>query len=83
MEFMMPEWLSGKKILTAEEVKKLPVGANVYVHKIYGKRGEHLCGRYTVTQSENKKVLTTLVWPGICKPCRSRTARELHLPQTE
>ena len=64
MEFMMPEWLSGKKILTAEEVKKLPVGATVYVHKIYGKRGEHLCGRYTVTQSENKKVLTTLVWPG-------------------
>lgn len=64
MEFMMPEWLSGKKILTAEEVKKLPAGATVYVHKVYGQLGEHLCGRYTVTQSGKKKVLATRNWNG-------------------
>lgn len=64
MEFMMPEWIRGKKILTAEEVKNLPVGATVYVHKVYGNLGEHLCARYTVTQSENKKVLTTWYWYG-------------------
>ena len=31
------EWLSGKKVLTADQVKKLPVGTTICFHQCYGK----------------------------------------------
>lgn len=36
------EWLTGKKVLTAEQVRKLEPGTEVFRHQCYGRRGEHV-----------------------------------------
>lgn len=51
-------WLSGKKRLTAAEVRKMNPGDTVWFHRCYGKRGEHLFIRATIVQSGNKKQLS-------------------------
>lgn len=59
------EWLSGKTILTAAQVKKLDPGAEVWIHKCYGRRGEHVYVKATVMQSGKKKVLRCYDYMGL------------------
>ncbi len=51
------EWLAGKKVLTAEQVRKLEPGTYVYRHQCYGKLGEHVWCRCKVVQYGKKKKL--------------------------
>ena len=51
------QWLSGKKRLSPDEVKALPEGSKVWIHRIYGSRGEHVFVRATVTQVGKSKWL--------------------------
>lgn len=45
---IMDAWLAGKKRLTAKEVRKLPPGTSIWVHRCYGKNMEHVFGKMTV-----------------------------------
>lgn len=54
---MLDQWLAGKKRLSPEEVKALPEGSKVWIHKIYGRRGEHVLIQTTVTLVANLKYL--------------------------
>lgn len=51
------EWLAGKTILTAAEVRKLEPGTHVWIHRCYGKRGEHVFARGKVVVKDGKKML--------------------------
>ena len=52
------EWLGGKTVLTAAEVKKMKPGEAVWRHQCYGRRGEHLFVKTTVIQEGKKKRLS-------------------------
>lgn len=52
------EWLSEKKILTAEQVRKLPAGSKICVHQCFGKLGEHVWSNCTVVRVGKKKKLS-------------------------
>lgn len=71
------EWLSGKTILSAEEVKKLDPGAEVWIHQCYGRRGEHMFVKATVAQSGKKKVLKCRDWRGLPVIKEIRTAENI------
>lgn len=51
------EWLTGKTVLTAAEVRKLEPGAHVWIHRCYGKRGEHVYVRAVIAVKDGKKML--------------------------
>ena len=56
------DYIGRKKILTAEEVRKLPIGAKVELHN-FSRRGEHQWMEMTIVQSGNKKMLVAWsVW---------------------
>lgn len=59
MNQSLTEWLKGKKVLTAAEVKRLKPGAEVWVHQCYGRLGEHLYTRAKVMQYGKTKKLET------------------------
>lgn len=59
------EWLSGKRVLTPDEVKKLEAGSEVYIHRCYGRAGEHLKVKATVIQSGRRKLLKYSDWRGL------------------
>ena len=50
-----PEWLTGKNIILAAEVKKMPVGSKVWIHKAYGKTGEHMYNVATIVKAGPRK----------------------------
>ena len=52
------EWLSGEKILTAEQVKKLPVGTVICRHQCFGKLGEHIWSNCTIVQCGTRRKLS-------------------------
>ena len=52
------DYLGRHKELTAEQVKKLPVGSSVIRHS-FDRYGNHVELKLTVTQSGKKKILTT------------------------
>lgn len=51
------EWLAGKTILTAAEVRKLEPGMHVWRHQCFGKIGEHVFARGKVVVKDGKKML--------------------------
>lgn len=59
MNQALTEWLKGKKVLSAAEVRKLEPGAQIWVHQCYGRLGEHLYGRAKVVQYGKTKKLET------------------------
>ena len=59
------EWLSGTKVLTAEQVKKLPVGTTICFHQCYGKLGEHIWCNCTIVQFGTKKKLSMRDYRGM------------------
>ena len=59
------EWLSGKKVLTAADVKKLEPGDHVWIHQCYGRRGEHVFVQAKIVQSGKKKLLQTRDYRGL------------------
>lgn len=59
------EWLSGKKVLTADQVKKLPVGTTICFHQCYGKLGEHIWSNCKIVQSGTKKKLSMRDYHGM------------------
>lgn len=50
MNDALKAWLSGKTVLTTAEVRKMEPGSRVWIHRCYGKLGEHLFVRATVVQ---------------------------------
>ena len=56
MDVRIEDYVGTKKVLTAEEVRKLPVGAKVEIHS-FDRHSEHVWMDYVVTQSGKKKVL--------------------------
>ena len=52
---IIPEWLTGKQIIPAAEVKKMPVGSKVWIHKVYGKTGEHMYNVATIVKAGPRK----------------------------
>lgn len=51
------EWLAGKTVLTAADVKKMEPGSKVWIHQCYGRRGEHVWVKATVVQYGDRKKL--------------------------
>lgn len=49
------EWLTGKNIIPAAEVRKMPVGSKVWIHKAYGKTGEHMYNVATIVKAGPRK----------------------------
>lgn len=61
----IPEaWLAGKKVLTPAEVRKMEAGSSVWIHKCYGKRGEHVFVKATVIQYGKTRKLKYSDWRG-------------------
>lgn len=56
MDIMIQEYIGYKKELTAEQVRKLPVGTKVLLHS-FDRRGEHHWMEMTIAKSGNKKIL--------------------------
>ena len=52
---IIPEWLIGKNIIPAAEVRKMPVGSKVWIHKAYGKTGEHMYNVATIVKAGPRK----------------------------
>ena len=50
MDVHIEDYVGNKKVLTAEEVRKLPVGAKVEIHS-FDRHGEHQWLEFIVTQS--------------------------------
>lgn len=57
-EVRIEDYVGRKKILTAEEVRKLPIGSKVELHS-FGRHHEHIWLEMTVIKSGNKKMLVT------------------------
>lgn len=64
MNAIFNQWLAGHKILTAEEVKKMEPGQQIWMHQMYGREGEHMFAQMTIIQSGKKKVLKGRDWKG-------------------
>lgn len=56
MDVHIEDYVGNKKVLTAGEVRKLPVGAKVEIHS-FDRHSDHVWLDYVVTQSGKKKVL--------------------------
>lgn len=70
------EYIGYSKELTAEQVKKLPVGSKVTLNS-FDRRGNHVALDLTVTQSGKSKILTACDFYGnkIEKKIRKETER--------
>ena len=71
------DYIGNKKELTAEQVKKLPVGTAVTLHS-FDRSGNHVTLNMDVVQSGKKKVLVAYDWyrgTKIEKPIRKETDR--------
>ena len=70
------DYIGNKKELTAEQVKKLPVGSKVVVHS-FDRYSSHVTLTMTVVQSGRKKILKTndFYLGTIEKPIRQTTDR--------
>lgn len=55
-EITIQDYIGHKKVLTADEVRKLPAGAKVEIHS-FDRYGAHQWLEMTVIQSGKKKVL--------------------------
>lgn len=55
-DISIQEYIGYKKELTAEQVRKLPVGARVLLHS-FDRHGEHSWMEMTIAKSGNKKIL--------------------------
>lgn len=71
------EWLSGKTILTADKVKKLDPGTEIWIHQCYGRRGEHMFVKAKIVQSGRKKLLEFHDWRGMQVLKEIRTAENI------
>lgn len=54
---ILTEWLAGETILSAAEVRKLEPGTRVWIHRCYGRRGEHVFVRAEVVVKDGRKKL--------------------------
>lgn len=53
----LKEWYAGKKVVEPQDVKKLPVGTTVYIHRAYGRRGEHLtCAAQVIMLGKSRRL---------------------------
>lgn len=70
------DYIGTKKELTAEKVRKLPVGTRVLLHS-FDKHGEHSWIEMTIAKSGNKKILIASDYYGnkIIKTIRKETGR--------
>ena len=67
------DYVSHKKILTADEVRKLPAGTVIQRHH-FDRYGAHVWEPMTVVQSGKKKMLMSRDWRqvGVTKPITTR-----------
>lgn len=56
IEVKIQDYVGTKKELTAEQVRKLPVGARIMLHS-FDRHGEHHWMEMTIAKSGNKKIL--------------------------
>lgn len=70
------DYIGTRKELTAEEVRKLPVGTKVILHH-FDRYGAHAALELEIVQSGKKKILVAYDWNGtrIEKPIRTATDR--------
>ena len=61
----LKSWLTGKTILTAEQVRKLEPGSQVWMHQCFGRQGEHIYVKATVVKSGKSKKLKMYDWRGL------------------
>ena len=75
-DITIQDYIGTVKELTAEEVRKLPAGSSVMLHR-FNKFGEHSWMDMTVVQSGRKKILVSHDAYGerIEKPIRKETDR--------
>ena len=76
IEVKIQQYVSNKKELTAEQVRKLPVGARVMLHS-FDRYGSHSWMEMTVAKSGNKKILIASDFYGnkIIKTIRKESGR--------
>ena len=55
-DIAIQDYIGKKKELTAEQVRKLPVGARIMLHS-FDRHGEHHWIEMTIAKSGNKKIL--------------------------
>ena len=75
-DVLIQDYIGKKKELTAEQVRKLPVGTQVLLHH-FDRSGEHVLLETTVAKSGNKKILLARDWKGnrIVKTIRKECGR--------
>lgn len=59
------EWLIRKQVITAEDIKKMDPGETVYIHRAFGRLGEHKVIRATVVKKGKRKALQYWDWRGL------------------
>ena len=67
------ECVAHKRVLTAEEVRTLPVGTVIQLHS-FDRQGNHQWAPMTVVRCGKRKVLRSRDWrdPGAIKPITTR-----------
>ena len=51
------EWFTDKKVVEPQDVKKLPAGTKVYIHRAYGRRGDHtICAAQVVMLGKSRRL---------------------------
>ncbi len=75
-DITIQEYISNKKELTAEQVRKLPVGARIMLHS-FDRHGEHSWMEMTIAKSGNKKILIANDYYGnkVIKTIRKESGR--------
>lgn len=63
MDITIREYIGRAKEITAEEVRKLPEGSKVIMHK-FDRHGSHCMKEMTVVQSYRKKILRSVDYYG-------------------
>lgn len=68
------DYVSHKKILTADEVRELPVGTVIQLHSL-DRQGNHQWAPMTVVRCGKRKVLRSRDWRelGVIKPITTRS----------
>lgn len=76
MDITIREYIGRAKEITAEEVRKLPEGSKVIVHR-FDRHGSHCMKEMTVVQSYKKKMLMSRDYYGnkLEVPIRKETDR--------
>ncbi len=75
-DITIQEYIGYKKELTAEQVRKLPVGVRIMLHS-FDRHGEHHWMEMTIAKSGNKKILIANDFYGnkIIKTIRKESGR--------